>query len=208
MTTDSLGHKTHVVKSWTMFFSGIIDGSRTSDIRFNDRRYAVGDTMLLREFDPVKGAYTGREQPVVITYLQQNKSNPCAISHEAIQDGYVVLSIRLVQEASKDALQATANTLRTLFGCAAPTLTDAQWRSAASTVLRNARDTVAPQPWPLPPAPFNPAGVEKPAPTPIKGACVQGGYVIVTPARGTNPKALKAAIMDAHLPPAADSIPP
>lgn len=72
----------------------IITGMRTSDIRLNDRRYAVGDTMTLQEFDPVAQTYTGREQVVEITYMQQNKSNPCAISHEAILDGYVVLSIR------------------------------------------------------------------------------------------------------------------
>jgi hypothetical protein len=86
----------HVVKSWSMFFRDIITGERTSDIRLNDRRYAVGDTMLLQEFDPVKQEYTGREVVVAITYMQTNKSNPCAISHVALDDAYVVLSIRMV----------------------------------------------------------------------------------------------------------------
>lgn len=86
----------HIVKSWSMFFEDILSGERTSDIRFNDRRYAVGDTMLLREFNPVNSTYTGREQMVLITYMQQNKSNPCAISRDALKDGFAVLSIKLL----------------------------------------------------------------------------------------------------------------
>ncbi len=91
----------HTVKSWSMFFSDILSGDRTSDIRLNDRRYAVGDTMLLCEFDPVKGEYTGREQVVTITYMQQNKSNPCAISRDALRDDYAVLSIK-VEKTQRD----------------------------------------------------------------------------------------------------------
>lgn len=88
----------HIVKSWGMFFEDILSGERTSDIRLNDRRYAVGDTMLLQEYDPVTSSYTGREQRVEITYLQCNKSNPCAISREALRDDYVVLSIKLLDD--------------------------------------------------------------------------------------------------------------
>lgn len=34
--------------------------------------------------------------------------------------------------------------------------------------------------------------------TPIKGAWIDNGYVIVTPAKGTDPQALKEAIEAAH----------
>ncbi|MNK14331.1 hypothetical protein D3C87_324420 [compost metagenome] len=86
----------HVVKSWSMFYRDIETGERTSDIRLNDRRYAIGDTMDLREFDPVTHTYTGRGQFVKITYIQTNKSNPCAISQFALHDDYVVLSIKKI----------------------------------------------------------------------------------------------------------------
>lgn len=87
----------HVLKSWSMFFIDILSGERTSDIRWTgDRRFHVGDTLILKEFDPVKQEHTGREQKVLITYIQQNKSNPCAISREALADDYAVLSIRKV----------------------------------------------------------------------------------------------------------------
>jgi len=89
--------ETHVLKSWTMFFTDILSGERTSDIRCtDDRRFHVGDRMILQEFDPVKFEYTGREQVVEITYVQTNKSNPCAISPDALKDNYVVLSIKKV----------------------------------------------------------------------------------------------------------------
>ena len=89
---------THIVKSWETFYRDIITGERTSDIRLNDRRYAVGDFMKMEEYDPVSQTYSGRFRTVVITYLQTNKSNPCAISHRSLDDAYVVLSIKLVTE--------------------------------------------------------------------------------------------------------------
>lgn len=88
----------HNVKSWSMFYRDILTGERTSDIRRNDRRYAVGDMMHLHEYDPVKGEYTGEKALVQITYVQTNKSNPCAISREALHNDFVVLSIRLVEK--------------------------------------------------------------------------------------------------------------
>ncbi len=87
----------HKVKSWRMFFTDIVKGIRTSDIRdHSDRHYRVGDLMELNEFDPVKFEYTGNKQLVEITYIQCNKSNPCAISYDALKDNYSVLSIRKV----------------------------------------------------------------------------------------------------------------
>jgi len=92
------GIPTHIVKSWSMFYNDIITGQRTSDIRkTTDRRFKVGDQMLLREWDPVKGEYTDRQRLVVITYIQTNKSNPCAISPESLADDTAVLSIKLVR---------------------------------------------------------------------------------------------------------------
>lgn len=87
----------HKLKSWTMFYKDIESGIRTSDIRCtDDRRFMVGDHMELNEFDPVKFEYTGRTQMVEITYVQTNKSNPCAISPDALKDNYTVLSIRKI----------------------------------------------------------------------------------------------------------------
>jgi len=86
---------THTRKSWRMFFEDIYAGIRTSDIRSEDRgQFHEDDELHLREWDPVKGTYTGREMICLITYVQRNKSNPCAISSDALKEGYCVLSIR------------------------------------------------------------------------------------------------------------------
>lgn len=95
--TNDLKPIVHKLKSWSMFFKDILSGERTSDIRcIDDRRFKVGDYMDLCEWNPVKNIYTGRVQKVQITYIQGNKSNPCAISHDALKDNYVVLSIKKV----------------------------------------------------------------------------------------------------------------
>jgi uncharacterized protein YqfB (UPF0267 family) len=91
----------HILKSWSMFFQDIVTGQRTSDIRSKiDRRFVVGDLMELNEFDPVKFVYTGKQAVVQISYIQTNKSNPCAISAEALHPDYTVLSIKLVQSGT------------------------------------------------------------------------------------------------------------
>jgi len=90
--------QTHELKSWSMFYKGIISGERTSDIRCTlDRRFAVGDKLLLCEFDPVNQRYTGRTCNANITYIQQQNSNPCAISEFAIHPDYAVLSIKVAE---------------------------------------------------------------------------------------------------------------
>jgi uncharacterized protein YqfB (UPF0267 family) len=89
----------HVLKSWPMFFNGIMSGARTSDIRYSkDRRFVVGDVMELHEWNPVTSQYTGRVQVVEITYIQTNMSNPCAISDVALHNDYSVLSVKKLEE--------------------------------------------------------------------------------------------------------------
>lgn len=87
---------THIVKSWPQFFEPIVAGIRTSDMRDKtERNYQIGDRMLLQEYDPFKGAYTGREQEVEITHIISNDT-PCALSSVALDNNFAVLSIRLV----------------------------------------------------------------------------------------------------------------
>ena len=59
----------HEVKSWPEFFQEISNG-KPFDVRKNDRRYTVGDTLRLREYDDRKGSFTGRVIDRRITYIQ------------------------------------------------------------------------------------------------------------------------------------------
>lgn len=42
----------HELKIWPQFYRRVADGSKTFEIRDNDRGFQMGDTCELREYDP------------------------------------------------------------------------------------------------------------------------------------------------------------
>jgi hypothetical protein len=83
----------HELKCWPQFFDAIARGCKRHDLRrANDRDFRVGDRLLLREFDPESGGYTGREQIVAVTYITSSKQ-PCALSEESLNPNFCILSI-------------------------------------------------------------------------------------------------------------------
>lgn len=42
----------HELKTWPEFYRAVQDNKKTFELRYDDRRYAVGDELLLREFQP------------------------------------------------------------------------------------------------------------------------------------------------------------
>lgn len=42
----------HELKIWPMYYSRVADGSKTFEVRENDRHFQSGDTVTLREWDP------------------------------------------------------------------------------------------------------------------------------------------------------------
>lgn len=57
----------HELKVWPDYFERLLDGSKTFEVRKNDRGYQAGDVLVLKEFQPRKygvsliDRYTGRE---------------------------------------------------------------------------------------------------------------------------------------------------
>ena len=91
-------YETHAVKSWTHFFQEIKAGRKLHDMRdLKDRKYRVGDYLLLEEYDPFRGAYTGDKCLVEITYIT-SADTPCAFSSAALSPGYCILSLKLTKE--------------------------------------------------------------------------------------------------------------
>lgn len=81
------------VKSWPWFFEEMITGRKKHDMRDKrDREYKVGDKMLLREFDPRTGQYSGRAAIGTITYITDNVT-PCAMSSAALDRDFAILSL-------------------------------------------------------------------------------------------------------------------
>lgn len=65
---------THDLKIWPEFFValggvGLGRPRKTFEIRKNDRNFRVGDTLLLREWDPKTREYSGRVQVVYVRYV-------------------------------------------------------------------------------------------------------------------------------------------
>ena len=63
--------RTHNLKTWPSVFQAVWDGAKTAEFRRNDRDFAVGDNLLLKEFEPgqiTEGRYTGREILASVTH--------------------------------------------------------------------------------------------------------------------------------------------
>lgn len=94
---------THVLKSWTMLFQAVLNGTKTHDIRILDRDYQVGDHLCLREYDWGKQEYTGRHVVVEITYITSardghdpTRQRKCAFSPTCLHPDYGVFSISML----------------------------------------------------------------------------------------------------------------
>lgn len=59
----------HPLKTWPRFYKALADGSKTFEVRKNDRDFQVGDVLELREWDHETEKYTGREMAKVVTYV-------------------------------------------------------------------------------------------------------------------------------------------
>jgi hypothetical protein len=89
---------THYVKSWPQFFSLMVEGVKKHDMRnMKDRNYKVGDTLVLKEYDPFKGVYTGRAAFFKITYITSN-ATPCALSSAMLDHDACILSLERLPE--------------------------------------------------------------------------------------------------------------
>ena len=66
------------------YYVDVINGTKTAEIRYNDRNYQVGDILILNEIDSL-GNFTGNSCQVVVTHILDDA--------EYLRDGYVMLSI-------------------------------------------------------------------------------------------------------------------
>lgn len=64
----------HELKIWPQYFERVLDGTKTFELRENDRGFQPGDTVELCEWDPTKEerfvhGYTGRKLQFRIGYI-------------------------------------------------------------------------------------------------------------------------------------------
>lgn len=63
---------THELKIWPQYYARVADGSKTFEVRDNDRGFQCGDSVLMREWDPEKAScfqYSGRQITARIGYV-------------------------------------------------------------------------------------------------------------------------------------------
>ncbi len=75
---------THDLKIWPEHFRVVMSGEKTVELRKDDRSYAVGDTLVLQEYDPVAATYTGSTCNRIITHIDRGapwlSQGYCALS--------------------------------------------------------------------------------------------------------------------------------
>lgn len=84
----------HELKTWPEFFREISEGRKSFECRKDDRDYHVGDTLYLREFDPVFGVYTGQMEVAKVTYIMRG-------GQFGLEAGYCVMSLNVTSVRPK-----------------------------------------------------------------------------------------------------------
>jgi Domain of unknown function (DUF3850) len=85
---------THELKSWPEFFEPVASGVKSFELRKNDRNFQVGDELRLREYDPVKKHYTGRDIFATVIYVMHGVGTVGAIEPlKGLAGNYVILGI-------------------------------------------------------------------------------------------------------------------
>ncbi|MET0410404.1 MAG: ASCH/PUA domain-containing protein [Polyangiaceae bacterium] len=82
---------THELKTWPGPFEATWVGSKTFELRKADRPFAVGDTLVLREYDPETSEYSGRLVEALVTYVLD------AVPFFGLEDDHCIMSIRRVR---------------------------------------------------------------------------------------------------------------
>lgn len=79
-----LTQRTHELKILPEYFQAVRSGNKTFEIRKNDRGYAVGDKLILREYENSK--FTGEKEIRYVSYVLDDVTY--------LQEGYVALGLR------------------------------------------------------------------------------------------------------------------
>ncbi len=73
----------HELKCWPDYFRAVKREAKTFDLRLNDRHYRVGDTVILKEYDPMTKKYSGLVCRRSVSYVLRK--------FDGLLPGYVIL---------------------------------------------------------------------------------------------------------------------
>lgn len=81
----------HYLKIWPEFFAATLSGEKPFELRRDDRSFAVGDILHLREWDPATENYTDRETIRFVTYLLSHRAEAGCAATFGLAPGYVIM---------------------------------------------------------------------------------------------------------------------
>ena len=80
-------------KTWPDMFEDMRTGKKKFDLRVADFEVNVGDTLVLREWDPETGQYTGRELKKQVIYLLKTQDLKFNTKEEIDEHGFVIMQV-------------------------------------------------------------------------------------------------------------------
>lgn len=80
---------TQALKCHPKYFKDVKSGLKPFEVRKNDRDFAVGQKLLLQEYDPETEKYTGEEWEGSITYILDDPNY--------VKKGFVIFAIQETQ---------------------------------------------------------------------------------------------------------------
>ena len=81
-------------KVWPRYFQKILDGKKNFELRLADFECREGDTIVLREWDPNTGKYTGRVLEKEVGYVSYLKDIPFWSPEDIEKFGFQIISFR------------------------------------------------------------------------------------------------------------------
>jgi 8-oxo-dGTP pyrophosphatase MutT (NUDIX family) len=81
-------------KTWPEMFQLILDGNKTFDARLADFEIGEGDTIILREWDPKVGEYTGRAIKKKVGYILKTNNQKFWSKKELDNHGLQIISLK------------------------------------------------------------------------------------------------------------------
>lgn len=84
--------KPHEVKCLPEYFQAVKRGDKTFEIRYNDRDYQVGDTLIICEWDNDRQQFTGDRVTRTISYMTDFEQGP----------GFEVLGLRSIPSPAEE----------------------------------------------------------------------------------------------------------
>ena len=88
--SNTVGNITHELRILPKYFSAVLDGRKTFEIRNNDRGFSVGDTLVLKEWDKEKSTLTGRQLRCEVTYILKGNDET---RKYGLMKGFCIMSI-------------------------------------------------------------------------------------------------------------------